>query len=336
MRIGLIGLGRIGSFHANNLARLDGVGSLVLADAFPGVAAELAGRLDCEHRESTEELLADVDAVVIAAATDAHPDLLLAAVRAGLPVFCEKPVAGTPAAGQVVLQALAGIDVPVQIGFPRRFDPAFVAARQAVAGGRLGRLTTVRSTTMDPAPPPAGYLAVSGGIFADCAIHDIDAVRWVSGREVLEVYATGSIDATAAPELFADNGDVSSSAAILTLDDGTLGVLSNTRYNASGYDVRLEVHGSAGSVAAGWDDGVPIRPTQPGVSFPAGPPHTFFMDRFADAFRAELATFLQVAAGAIASPCTVADALETSWVAQAATVSLAEHRPVRLEELRSS
>ncbi|WP_029137377.1 Gfo/Idh/MocA family protein [Nakamurella lactea] len=335
MRIGMIGLGRIGAFHARNLLTLPGVDSLVVADAAPGVAERTAERLGCEAADSADGVLrSGIDAVLIAAATDAHPQLLLAAVDAGLPTFCEKPVAASPAAAIHVRDRLAGSGVPVQIGYPRRFDPAFVAARAAVLSGELGRLTTVRSTTLDPAPPPAGYLAVSGGIFADCAIHDFDAIRWVTGREVTEVYATGSIDATAGPELFADNNDVSTAACILTMDDGTLGLVSNTRYNASGYDVRLEVHGSADSVAAGWDDGAPIRSTTPGARFPAGPPHTFFMDRLADAFTAELLTFLEVAAGRIESPCTVADALETSWVAEAATISLREHRPVALAEIR--
>lgn len=335
MRIGVLGLGRIGAFHARNLTTMAEVDTLVLADTMPGVASRQAQELGCDHAADAEELLhSGIDAVVIAAATDAHPELLLAAVDAGLPTFCEKPVASSPQAAVAVLDALAGSAVPVQIGYPRRFDPAFVAARAAVAAGGLGRLSTVRSTTLDPAPPPAGYLAVSGGIFADCAIHDFDAVRWVTGREVAEVYATGSIDATAGPELFADNNDVSSATCILTMDDGTLGVVSNTRYNGRGYDVRLEVHGSKDSVVAGWDDGAPVRNMAPGISFPAGPPHSFFMDRLADAFAAELATFLQVAAGRVESPCTVADALETSWVAEAATRSLHERRPVRLDELR--
>lgn len=335
MRIGVIGLGRIGSFHARNLTGLARVDSLVVTDMLPAVAAETAARLGCEYRDSAAELLrSGIDAVVIAAATDAHPELLLAAVDAGLPTFCEKPVAATPQAAVRVLDRLADSQVAVQIGYPRRFDPAFVAARAAVVSGELGRLTTVRSTTLDPAPPPASYLAVSGGIFADCAIHDFDAIRWVTGREVVEVYATGSVDATAGPELFADNNDVSTAACVLTMEDGTLGLVSNTRYNARGYDVRLEVHGSADSVAAGWDEGVPIRSTAPGSTFPAGPPHSFFMDRLAQAFTAELATFLEVAAGSIPSPCTVADAVQTSWVAEAATVSLREHRPVILSEIR--
>jgi myo-inositol 2-dehydrogenase/D-chiro-inositol 1-dehydrogenase len=222
--------------------------------------------------------------------------------------------------------------VPVQIGYPRRFDAAFRAARAAVESGELGWLHTVRSTTLDPSPPPAAYLAASGGIFRDCTVHDIDTVRWVTGREVVEVYATGSARGDA---FVAEAGDVATAALVLTLDDATLALISNSRYNPRGYDVRLELHGSADSVAAGLDDGLPLRALEPGARFPAGPPHRFFMDRLAAAFRAELAAFTEVVAGTRPSPCTVADALEVAWVAEAATRSQREHRPVPLDELRS-
>jgi myo-inositol 2-dehydrogenase/D-chiro-inositol 1-dehydrogenase len=335
MRIGLIGLGRIGSFHADTLAALPQVDELVVTDPVEAAAAAVTARITKARAvDSPDAVLASgLDGVVIAAATNAHADLLLAAVRAGVPTFCEKPIAGTADEAVRVRNRLAGSGVPVQIGYPRRFDPAFVAARDAVRAGHLGRVHTVRSTTMDPAPPPATYLAISGGIFRDCAVHDFDAVRWVTGREVVEVYAVGAVDPTAPAELYLANGDFSTVSALLTMDDGTIGVVSNTRTNARGYDVRLEVHGSADAVAAGLDDGLPIRSTEPGVSWPAGPPHTFFMDRLTQAFRRELATFCDVAAGVTASPCTVQDAMGTARVAEAATLSARERRPVRIEEV---
>lgn len=323
MRIGLIGLGRIGAFHAQTLADLDVVDSLVVHDADPGVTASVAARVGAEAVESPEKLLAaGVDGVLIAAATAAHPALLHAAVDAGLPTFCEKPLAADIADAVAVARSVAG--ARVQIGYPRRFDAAFVGARAAVMSGELGALHTVRSTTLDPAPPPAAYIAGSGGLFRDCSVHDFDAVRWVTGREVVEVYAVG---ANRGEEFFAELGDVASASVLLTLDDGTIGVVSNSRYNARGYDVRLEVHGALDSVAAGLDDGLPLRSTQPGVTFPAGPPHGFFMDRLAAAFRAELAAFTEVVAGA-PSPCTVEDALAVARIAEAATTSLQQHRPV--------
>ena len=180
---------------------------------------------------------------------------------------------------------------------------------------------------------PRAYIETSGGIFRDCSVHDFDTVRWVTGREVVEVYATGS---DRGDPVFADNGDVAFAATVLTLDDGARAVVSNSRYNARGHDVRMEVHGSQDSIAAGWDEQLPIRSAQPGVTFPSGTPYTFFMDRFPDAFRASLEAFTEVAAGRRPSPCTIEDALETGWVAEAATLSLAEHRPVRIDEVREA
>src|SRR3954452_22315478 len=350
MRIGLIGLGRIGAFHAETLSSLSSVTSLVVTDAVPEAIHSVVEKYGAEAVDTPEQLLASgVDGVVVAAATDAHPELIVAATDAGAPVFCEKPVARTMAEGVAIARRVADAGVPIQIGYPRRFDPGFTAIRQAIASGELGWVHTVRSTTLDPAPPPPAYLAVSGGIFRDCGVHDFDAVRWVTGREVVEVYATGSDRGDPG---FAELGDVAFAATVLTLDDGARAVVSNSRYNARGHDVRLEVHGSDDSIAAGaetlgWgvrapddsiaaglDDKLPLRSAQPVVTFPGGEPYVFFMDRFADAFRAELAAFTEVVGGKRPSPCTIEDALETGWVAEAATLSLAEHRPVRIDEVR--
>jgi myo-inositol 2-dehydrogenase/D-chiro-inositol 1-dehydrogenase len=272
-----------------------------------------------------------VDGVVIAAPTDFHPELIALCVAAGVPAFCEKPVARDGGEAVRVARLVADAGVEVQIGYPRRFDAAFAAARAAVAGGDLGVVHTVRSTTLDPAPPPRAYLAGSGGIFRDCSVHDFDAVRWVTGQEVTEAYAAGT---NQGEEWFGELGDVHTASAVLTLDGGALAVVSNSRYNAAGHDVRLEVHGTRDSLAAGLGPGLPLRSAEPGVSFPDGKPFTFFMDRLAGAFRAELAAFTEVVAGRRASPCTVADAIETGWVAEACTLSRREHRPVRIEEVR--
>ena len=333
MRLGLIGLGRIGAFHATTLAGLDQVESLVVYDSAPALVDQTVQRLGVEAADGPDALLrAGIDGLVIAAATDAHPELILASLEAGLPTFCEKPVARDPTASLEILHRTEASGVPVQIGYPRRFDAAFAAAREAVADGSLGWLHTVRSTTLDPAPPPDGYVRASGGIFRDCSVHDFDAVRYVTGQEVVEVYATGSNQGAA---IFAECDDVDTAATVLTLESGALAVVSNSRYNVRGYDVRLEVHGSKDSVAVGLEERWPIRSTEPGVTFPGGQPHSFFMDRFADAFRAELDAFTAVVAGTRPSPCTVADAVEVGWIAEAADLSRREHRPVRLDELRS-
>ncbi len=207
----------------------------------------------------------------------------------------------------------------------------FVNARAAVRSGELGKLHTVRSTTLDPAPPPAAYIAASGGIFRDCSVHDFDIIRWVTGREVTEVYTVGG---NRGADYIKEAGDADTTGAILTLDDGTIAVVSNSRHNARGYDVRMEIHGFTDSIAVGLEDKLPLRSVEPGVTFPAGTPHDFFMDRFTAAYRAELTAFTEVVAGTRPSPCTIEDALEAGWIADACTLSLHEHRPVTIEEVR--
>lgn len=332
MRIGLVGLGRIGSFHARTLVGLDVVDELLVTDAAPSATERVAAELGATAVRSTADLLsAGVDGVVIASPTGTHPELVVAFVEAGIPTFCEKPVALHYAEARAVLAKVAGHDVPVQIGFPRRFDAGFARARDDLRSGLLGQLHTVRSTTLDPAPPPEEYVAGSGGIFRDCSIHDFDAIRWVTGREVAEVYAVGS---SRVVDYIAAAGDADTATSVLTLDDGTIAIVSNTRQNGRGHDVRLELLGTLDSVCAGLDDTLPLRSADPSVSFPAGPPAVFFMDRLADAFQDELTTFTQVVAGSRPSPCTVEDAVEASLVAEACTRSWKEHRPVRPDELR--
>src|SRR3954451_11142474 len=334
MRLGLVGLGRIGAFHAAPLTATPAIDSLVVTDLLPERTKSVVDRYGVEGVDSLDALLAaGIDGIIVAASTNAHPSVVLSCVEAALPTLCEKPVAGSATEGAELLRRLAGTTVPVQIGFQRRDAAAIAAAKAAVDSGELGWINTVRSTTLDPEPPTPEYVAVSGGMFRDCGVHDFDIVRWITGQEAVEVYATGS---NRGAGFFRELGDVDTSATIITFADGALGVVSNTRYNGRGYDVRLEVHGSEDSVAAGIDDGWPIRATEPGVRFPAGPPHRFFMDRFQPAFRAEFETFLEVVAGSRPSPCTVADGLEADWIAEACARSLRVHRPVRIEEVRST
>jgi len=331
MRIGLVGLGRIGAFHARTLLALDTVDELLVTDSVPAATAALVAELGVSAAASPADLLtAELDGVVIASSTSTHPQLLLAFVEAGIPAFCEKPVAGNLADAIEVRNKTAHIDVPVQIGFPRRFDPDMARARDDLQSGRLGKLHTLRSTTLDPAPPPAAYILSSGGIFRDCAIHDFDTVRWVTGREVIEVYAVGS---SRIVDYIAEAHDADTATSLLTLDDGSIAVISNARRNGRGHDVRLELLGTDDSVAAGLDQTLPLRSANPSVPFPTGPPSVFFMDRFAEAFRRELAMFTEVAGGSAPSPCTVEDGVEASRVAEACARSWQEHRPVGLDEI---
>ena len=330
MRIGLIGAGRIGAFHAATLAGLEAVTALIVHDADAHRARRVAGQTGAEHAAGLADLFGSgPDAVVIAAPTAAHPALITAAADAGLPVFCEKPVAGTLAETDAVLAALAGTGVPLHIGFQRRFDAGYQAVREAVAAGRLGWLHTLRACTSDPAPPPADYLPASGGIYRDCSVHDFDAVRWITGREVVEVYATG---ANRGEDFIAAADDVDTAATLLTLDDGTLATCTATRYNGAGYDVRLEAAGSLGTLVAGLTDRAPLAGAE-GAAPPPGPPYQDFMERFGDAYVAELTAFTELVAGLRPSPCTGADARAALAVADAADRSRRSGTPQRVAEV---
>jgi len=331
MRIGLIGTGRIGSFHAGVLARHPAVAGLVVTDVDGVRAAQVAARTGSTAVASADEVIgAGVDAVVIASATSAHADLIGRAARAGLPAFCEKPIALDLAGTLGALREVDRAGSVLQLGFMRRFDAGYAAARAAVRGGALGRLHTVRATTSDPAPPPAAYLPLSGGLFRDCLVHDFDILRWVTGREVTEVYAAGS---DAGPAMFREAGDVDTAAALLTLDDGTLATATATRCNGAGYDVRMELAGEQAQIAVGLDDRTPLASTEPqGPPAPAKP-WPGFLERFAPAYEAELDAFLRVVGGELPNPCDGREALHALRIAEACELSRARHRPVRMTEI---
>ncbi|PWK80682.1 myo-inositol 2-dehydrogenase/D-chiro-inositol 1-dehydrogenase [Lentzea atacamensis] len=335
MRIGVIGLGRMGAFHVNTLLAATAVDSLVVADIAADRVKQIVddGGVDRVRGADSVAALLDsgVHGVIVAAGTNSHTELIAACVEAGLPVLCEKPLARTGAEGAALVRHLAGSAVPVQIGLQRRHDVAFAAVKTAVDKGELGFLTTIRSTTLDPEPYSQEFMASSGGMFRDCGVHDFDTIRWLSGQDAVEVYAVGSNQGA---RFFSEYGDVDTSAVVVTLAEGTLGLVSNTRYNGRGYDVRVEVHGSQDSVAAGIDHGWPMRSAEPGADFPAGPPHRLAHNRFGDAYRREVNAFLEVVAGDRPSPCTMEDALEADWIAEACMRSVRERRPVRIEEVR--
>ncbi|MFJ9175372.1 Gfo/Idh/MocA family oxidoreductase [Streptomyces sp. NPDC102360] len=331
MRIGLIGTGRIGTFHAGVLERYREVGSLVVTDAEPARAVALADRIGATAAPSVDEIFTwGVDALVITAATAAHAELIGRAARAGLPVFCEKPIALDLPGTLAALAEVEAAGTVLQLGFQRRFDAGYTAARAAVREGSLGRVHTVRAMTSDPAPPPAAYLPLSGGLYRDCLIHDFDMLRWVTGREIVEVYATGS---DAGPAMFREAGDVDTAAALLTLDDGTLATATSTRCNGAGYDVRMELSGDRDTVVVGLDDRTPVASTEPEGPRAATKPWPGFLERFAPAYEAELKAFVDVVRGERANPCDGWEALRALRVAEACELSRAERRVVRLEEV---
>jgi myo-inositol 2-dehydrogenase/D-chiro-inositol 1-dehydrogenase len=330
MRVALLGAGRIGRLHAGLLTATEGIDSVIVGDVDATRAADVAGSVGATVAPSMDAALDGADAVVIAAATGAHAELIRAAIGRGLPTFCEKPLAGSLDETIALADDIERSGVAFQLGFQRRFDPAYREAHRLVESGDLGTLYAVRLAGHDPAPAHEAYIAQSGGIFRDFSIHDFDVLRWMTGCEVEEVYADGGVRAF---PVFAKYGDVDTAVATLRLVDGPFTVLTVTRHDPLGYDIRAELFGSLDSVAVGFGPKTPMRSLEPGVPAPAGPAWKDFLVRFRSAYAAEFEAFVAVARGAAPSPCTAQDGVAALRVAEAADRSLHEHRPVRLAEI---
>jgi myo-inositol 2-dehydrogenase/D-chiro-inositol 1-dehydrogenase len=312
------------------LSNTPGVDRLIVADAASDRSAALAAEIRATAAPSIEAAMDGADAVVIAAATDAHASLIRASIDRGLPTFCEKPLAQDLATTLKVAGDIERTGVPFQLGFQRRFDPGYVEARRMVASGELGTLYVVRLAGHDPEPPHESYIPASGGLFRDFSIHDFDILRWMTGTEVEEVYADGGVRGF---PVFAKYGDVDTAVATLRMVSGALAVLTVARHDPLGYDIRTELFGSQDSISVGLGPRTPIRSVEPGVPAPLGPCWPDFMDRFAAAYAAELSAFIRVARGELPSPCRATDGVAALRIAEAASRSLHEHRPVRLDEI---
>jgi myo-inositol 2-dehydrogenase/D-chiro-inositol 1-dehydrogenase len=327
VKTALLGAGRIGRLHGRLLAGLPAVDEVVVWDIDSGRAQQTAASIGGLVAPSLEEALRDADAVVVAASTDAHATIVRASVDRGLPTFCEKPLAFDLPETVELVDHIDRAGVAVQVGFQRRFDPAYREARRRVETGELGTVYLVRLIAHDHEPPPDDYIPISGGLFRDSSIHDFDALRWVTGQEVEEVYAAGAVRGF---PIFARHDDVDTAAAVLRLADGSLGVLSQTRHDPRGYDIRMEIVGSRDAVAVGLGQRTPLRLLERDAPVLAGPAWETFLTRFEEAYREELLAFISVALGDAPSPCTARDALEAMRISVAAGRSRAEGRPVRV------
>jgi len=333
--LGLVGVGRIGVMHANNIAALNVVLNprginvrLRLTDVAEDHARNIASGLGAEFLPSVSDLIdSGLDGLVIATGTGTHPELIRAGVDAGVPVFCEKPVAMNVADALPVLDYIRDNSGVVQIGHQRRFDAGYLEAKRAYQAGELGWIHSLRAVTCDMTPPPVEFLATSGGLFRDCSVHDFDILRWLTGREIVEVYAKGSNNGDPA---IGAVGDVDTALAVITFDDGTVGTVSASRYNGAGHDVRLEIQGSSRSVMVGLDGKSALASAEAGVAFPDGEPHQTFAERFDQAYRSEMAAFVELILGERANPCTPEDAVAASRVADAAQESLVTGAPVKV------
>jgi myo-inositol 2-dehydrogenase / D-chiro-inositol 1-dehydrogenase len=328
--VALIGTGRIGQEHARSLAYIPWVRVEVVCDA----RAEAARATQPLARaasvsDSVEAVLArkDIQAVVVCTPTDTHADLIEASARAGKAVFCEKPVALDLDRTTKALKIVAKSNVPFQIGFQRRFDSGYAEAKRRIEAGAIGRLDQFRAVGRDPGPPPKEYLAKSGGLFIDQAIHDFDLARFLMG-EVDEVQAWGTVRFSSdAAEL----GDVDTATTLLRFKSGALGVVENSRRAIFGYDIVTEVFGEKGKLIVHAEPKTPLRHYRDsGCEIDH---FHFFMDRFGPAFRAELEYFFTCFAEHKSPSPGPADALESLKIGVAATKSWKERRPVKLTEV---
>ncbi len=332
LQIGLIGAGRIGKIHAENVAtRVRGAQLAAIADVNRAAAEEVANEWNIPNVTDDARALLDdktIDAVVIASATDTHVPLIEQAAAAGKHIFCEKPISNELAKIDRALDAVKRAGVKLQIGFNRRFDPNFLKAQKLVAEGRIGTPHLLHIISRDPSPPPLEYIRVSGGIFLDMTIHDFDMARYLIG-EVSEVYATGDVRIDPA---IGTAGDIDLAVTVLRFENGVIGTIDNSRGTSYGYDQRIEVFGSHGALTISNEapDAAVISDTN-GIH--ASLPYYFFLERYTAAYLEEMRAFVEAVRQDRPSPVTGRDGRVPVVIALAAKKSLDEHRPVRLSEI---
>ena len=318
MRFGIIGAGRIGKIHASNVAAHKECEVRLIADADPAAARSLAEATGADVAEIDAILTApDIDAVAICAPTDMHADLIEKAARAKKAVFCEKPVDLDANRIRDCLKVVTAASVPLMIGFNRRFDPNFAALQARIASGAIGAVEIVSITSRDPGPPPISYIARSGGLFRDMMIHDFDMARFLLGEEPIAVSAMGS---SLVDKAIGEAGDVDTAVVIMETKSGKVAQISHSRRATYGYDQRIEAHGAKGMLRA--DN---IRETTVEYAgaegFSSDKVLNFFLERYATAYRDELAAFVAaVSSGKPTSP-SGEDGLRAQLLADAANLS---------------
>ncbi|TNE64376.1 MAG: inositol 2-dehydrogenase [Alphaproteobacteria bacterium] len=323
----VIGAGRIGRIHASNFAALAGVTVKYIVDPVAEAAEALASGVGATVA-SLETALADPDVtgVAICSATSTHADLIMRAAAAGKAIFCEKPVALDMDVTKQAVQAVADAGVPLFLAFNRRFDPQFAALKRGIDEGAVGTVEMVQITSRDPAPPPVSYIGLSGGLFKDMMIHDLDMARWVLGEEPTEVSASASCLVDPA---IGEAGDVDSAVVTLKTASGRLCQISNSRRASYGYDQRLEVHGSDGLLQLGNVLENTVRHFGAGGGQDGKLLH-FFLERYAAAYKAEAEHFRDVMAGTATPAVSGQDGVMALRLAEAAAESLATGRTVKL------
>ena len=326
MRLALIGAGRIGRIHARNIAEHPDAELALVADPVPEAAEYLAAPLGARaSTDVAEAYAADVDAVVICSPTPFHVDHITASIAAGKAVLVEKPVDLNLARVDECIAAIAGSGHRVMVAFNRRFDAGNALIQRRIADGEIGPVEQLTITSRDPAPPPASYIAQSGGIFRDMTIHDFDLARFLLG-EFVEVHAVGQrLDAKIAAA-----GDFSAAVTTLTTAEGAVATIVNSRHCATGYDQRVEAFGATGSLETVNQLTSNVRYSGPATSGAAGPYLDFFLERYAAAYRAELDAFLRALRDGAAPTPSILDGREALVLADAATESATTGKRVRV------
>ncbi len=333
LNIGVIGAGRIGKLHAENLVyHIPQAKVNAIVDISLNAAQDTATRLGIPNVSDDPATIfedASIDAVVICSSTDTHAQFIIEAARAGKPVFCEKPIDHSLEKIDAALQAVEQAGVPLQIGFNRRFDPNYARVRQAVINGEIGTPQLLHIISRDPSPPPIEYVKVSGGIFLDMTIHDFDMARFLIGSEVEEVYTAAGVMVDPA---IGEVGDLDTAIITLKFSNGVIGTIDNSRQAVYGYDQRVEVFGSGGAIRT--QNNYPNTATiQTAQSVYRDLPLHFFIERYTESYIIELQAFIDALVNDTPVPVSGLDGRVPVVMGLAARKSFDENRPVRLNEI---
>jgi myo-inositol 2-dehydrogenase/D-chiro-inositol 1-dehydrogenase len=324
----VIGAGRIGSIHAGNAAAHPNAKVHSVVDVNKGAAEELAQKFGARAVSDVDAAIKDpsVNAVLICSSTDTHVDLIIKAAKAGKAIFCEKPIDLDPARVELALKEVDAAKVPFLIGFNRRFDPSFRNLQDAVRNGEVGKVEKVTIISRDPRPPPLSYVKVSGGLFRDMMIHDFDMARWLLGEEPVELYAQAS---NLVDPAIGQAGDIDTAMVVMRTASGALCHIQNSRRATYGYDQRLEVFGEKGMLQAGnLVESTVVKSNANGVS--GSKPLDFFLQRYTDAYKAEMEHFVTAVLEKKPVQPTSQDGRKALLLAEAALESLKARKPVEV------
>lgn len=328
IRFSVLGCGRIGTMHARNLTRHPQAKLVSVFDVFTKASDAMALELGVKAAQSVDEVLADpeVDAVLIATSTDTHVELITRAAQAGKAILCEKPIALDMSKVTQCWNEISDLGATIMIGFNRRFDPSFRAVHDRMTAGEIGKLEQIVITSRDPGPPPVSYIKVSGGLFRDMTIHDFDLARYFAG-DIVEVHAFG---ANLVDPAIKDAGDIDAAMVTLRAASGALIHINNSRRASYGYDQRLEVFGEKGMLIAGNKTATSVQSFSAAGTGQGDVVLPFFIERYADAYAAEIANFVESVAAGVTPLTSFRDGAEALRLADAALESLRTGQSVKL------